>query len=254
MEDNKNLVPFGKYKGKPLEVLLLDEQYCDWILKTENLAEKYPIVINYIINNIGELSETPQHNRLQCLFLDRDFCLKILKVIGSKLLKRESSLNAVETKIEELRLNPLIKGKNYFNEGDNWKQNVINELVDFRKSYQKMVIEDIKVDYEFECSGWDVKIMAEFPLADKFLYENRIVKEISKITCLVEIKPDLGENYPAILRQMKTNAKRHEKVDHYVLVYENFSSSNLNLEQIKQIFIASGFNVLSLSDINQVEL
>jgi uncharacterized protein (DUF3820 family) len=26
-----NLVPFGKYKGQPVEVLAQDREYCDWL-------------------------------------------------------------------------------------------------------------------------------------------------------------------------------------------------------------------------------
>jgi hypothetical protein len=33
-----NIIPFGKYKGKPLEVLLSDPSYCNWKLSQPDMV------------------------------------------------------------------------------------------------------------------------------------------------------------------------------------------------------------------------
>lgn len=71
---NKQLVPFGKYKGQPVSVMQNDTQYCDWLATQDWFRERYANVYNQvIINNFTEPTETPEHNRLQMKFLDDDF-------------------------------------------------------------------------------------------------------------------------------------------------------------------------------------
>ena len=65
-----NVVPFGKYKGKPIEVLVQDPEYCDWLCAQPGFRERFAGVYNLIINNFGEPTDTPVHNRLQALFTD----------------------------------------------------------------------------------------------------------------------------------------------------------------------------------------
>ena len=83
------LVPFGKYKGQPVEVMQMDTRYCEWLATQDWFREQYGNVYNQvIINNFTEASETPEHNKLQMLFLDKDFYRKIeaaLPVDPSKL-------------------------------------------------------------------------------------------------------------------------------------------------------------------------
>ena len=59
------LVPFGKYRGEPIEKLELDREYCQWLLAQTWLEAKYPEVHTLIINNFGEPEDTPEHNRMQ---------------------------------------------------------------------------------------------------------------------------------------------------------------------------------------------
>ena len=74
-----NIIPSGKYKGQPVEVLLADRQYLDWLtaqpwFRKHNLDQ---VIINYG----NEPSETPDHNAMQVRFLDDEFCEKFVRVI-----------------------------------------------------------------------------------------------------------------------------------------------------------------------------
>jgi len=41
MSDNA-VVPFGKYKGQPVEVLASDRDYSEWLLAQGWIAHRYP--------------------------------------------------------------------------------------------------------------------------------------------------------------------------------------------------------------------
>ena len=59
------VVPFGKYKGQPMEQLAADPEYCEWLSGQSLVVERYAHIHTLIINNFGDPSETPEHNRLQ---------------------------------------------------------------------------------------------------------------------------------------------------------------------------------------------
>lgn len=92
-----DVVPFGKYKGKPIEVLAQDYEYCDWLMQQEWVRERYGNVYTLIVNNFGEATETPEHNRLQYKFMQEENVLKLIKIIE-------------KTEIEILSIEPEVKG------------------------------------------------------------------------------------------------------------------------------------------------
>jgi hypothetical protein len=72
-----SVVPFGKYKGQPVEVIAEDRQYCDWLLAQAWFIQRYPQLHTLVINNFGEPSETPEHNALQIRCLEDRFRLQV---------------------------------------------------------------------------------------------------------------------------------------------------------------------------------
>lgn len=85
------IVPFGKYKGQPVEVLREDAQYMDWLLGQNWFREKYQLVYNVIINNFGEPTETPEHNQMQVKFLKPEWRAKLAFIIDSDLFKYDNA-------------------------------------------------------------------------------------------------------------------------------------------------------------------
>jgi hypothetical protein len=79
------VVPFGKYRGQPLEALAQDRQYVEWLIAQPWFREKYGNVYNVVINNFGEPSETPEHNALQARFTDSKFCWAFVRCISDDL-------------------------------------------------------------------------------------------------------------------------------------------------------------------------
>ena len=187
---NTQLVPFGKYKGQPMEVMQMDTRYCEWLATQDWFREQYGNVYNQvIINNFTEPSETPEHNRLQMRFLDENF---------------------VESFVSK-KLRPAISAK-YFH------------------------IENI----QFEHYGCDVCI--------EYSYSKYSDDEADRYNSVCfEIKPCLGDDFPAVLRQMKKNRNRYSGT-FSVCIIDEFSASGATYEQVQQMFMASKFYLLKFSD------
>ena len=72
------IVPFGKYEGQPVEVLLSDTSYVNWLAEQEWFREKYPVINNIIVHNYGQPAETPEHNQFVAKFFDREYLARFL--------------------------------------------------------------------------------------------------------------------------------------------------------------------------------
>jgi hypothetical protein len=73
-------VPFGKYKNKSVLELISDKQYVEWLKQQSwfpNQKQIYNIVVNQTISTTNN-SKTPEHNKLQNLFLDKSNQKKLL--------------------------------------------------------------------------------------------------------------------------------------------------------------------------------
>jgi hypothetical protein len=66
------LVPFGKYKGQPVEAMLGDTGYREWAMAQPWFRERYPAIHQVIVNYGGEPADTPEHNAMQAAFLDAE--------------------------------------------------------------------------------------------------------------------------------------------------------------------------------------
>jgi len=184
--DAGKTVPFGKYRGKPVEALAADRAYCDWLVNQDWFRERYANVYTLIINNFGEPSETPEHNALQARFLDDGFQRAVLAILG-------------------------------------YREN------------------DAALSVEFEDQGWDVRLVGRLELSST---RDEIVERLC--CALIEIKPSLGDDYPAVLRDMKIRRRWGDK---RVLVFDQFTAIGATVDQVRAIFSASGFAVISLAEI-----
>lgn len=246
------IVPFGKYKGKPLEILQSDPKYCEWLTAQDWFRENHASVYQLIINNFCEPTETPEHNRLQAMFLNNTLCLQLLRALSWEPLSKNTMIDKVQKKLNEARTQLAAALDHYYNRKKDLNDNIL-EIESFLEHYHNMENSQIKIENEFEYSGWDVKIVAKLPFADAMWRSDGLRNIAYQASCSVEIKPDLGDNYPAILRQVKASEQLY-KADYRVLVFDKFTAAGATLEQVRQIFRASGFHVLSFSEICSVRL
>jgi len=87
--ESEDTVPFGKYKGQPVEVLLADKRYLDWVMNQASLVSMYSRFFESI--TIVDPSSTPEHNKMQIKYLEADYRRKLVEIVtGSKFNIRAS--------------------------------------------------------------------------------------------------------------------------------------------------------------------
>ena len=233
-QQTPNIVPFGKYKGQPVEVLAQDRPYLDWLTAQDWFRERYTNIYTLIVNNFAEAVETPDHNALQVLFLDDHFCLQFMRATFpgfEQTVRREfeedrnARLKTIEVEIEA-------KSKSA-QQYDRWAKQekpaglardgffaeravqCHTEMSTLRARHLALSAAFGEIEFTFrrafEVGGVDVTIEAhahstahggDNPISLTW-YQWRGKRYCSEGK--IEIKPSVGDDYPAVLRQMRAN-------------------------------------------------
>lgn len=86
---DKTLVPFGKYVGQALEVLLADKSYCAWMAGQASIREQYPYLYSLVLNDPENDIKTPNHNRMQAEYLTEDTMLKLFYLVNPEIFSHD---------------------------------------------------------------------------------------------------------------------------------------------------------------------
>ena len=68
---NVNSITFGKYKGKDLELMLKDREYCKWIINEEWFQNNYEYIYNRILEYEPRKYFLPQIEIVKGDFVDK---------------------------------------------------------------------------------------------------------------------------------------------------------------------------------------
>lgn len=300
------IVPFGKYKGNPVEVLEGDPSYVDWMLAQDGIKKRYPEFVSIVINNFNAPSETPEHNAIQVKFIKPEFCEKFtgfldgvsketikssLKILKGRLIdicereqKKEQQRNSIlAIRLKEiLNMDPFSKEMSYTERKGEEKR--LNEEIEseFEKIYEKKaknmaekLFEKIKsfsikkTHLEFEKKGLDVYMRTKYQTFEK---KEEILKEksfdnlyddyrpdsyrteryyngdrIESDLYLIEIKPVVSDDFPAILRQMKKSGA-------FILLIGEYNGIGATREEFIEYFKTQGIKVVFETDVEAYEL
>jgi hypothetical protein len=92
---DQSVVPFGKYRGQPVDVMLADRGYLEWIMAQPGIMTmiqgKYPALLNIITVGAPTTDDTPEHNKLQAMFLNREFQYAFVETVLGKSVYATSS-------------------------------------------------------------------------------------------------------------------------------------------------------------------
>ncbi len=245
MDEKHQIISFGKYKGQPVDVLRTDPEYCEWLVGQKWFTQRYPSINTLIVNQFGLPEDTPVHNELQALFLDEMLVRKIIgQMIDLPYLKKriQEFFSAVYNSCQD-RFDKSVDGIRCNRRWSDSKRMQPGELCLCEAAIQSAA--EVQMEgMEFECGGWDVRIKAHVRYG---LYEEG--KDLP-ITIYVEIKPELGDTYPSVLRQMIANGaeKTTKENTFYVLAFNTFTATNVSYGQVCSIFENSGIHVIRIEN------
>jgi hypothetical protein len=220
-----NVIPFGKYKGYTVaQVANKDRQYLGWLSNQPDLSNKWPSIFDEIQGlRAPDDSATPEHNRLQARFLDRALVNRLIRHhYGPQVFEAWKQGHAYNYR----KLAPPNPD--------------ITTLDQWMTAYGAAWANTYRV--EFEVIG-DVLIIGRNPDGEKH-------------GTIVELKPQIGDDYPNVLRQalrQEAVARRSRNGKYWVtVIYEQCRSAAVTNDQIRQIFNASGIGFGSLEMVERL--
>lgn len=238
------IIPFGKYKGQPLEVLENDPQYAEWIAQQQWAKERYPAIVNVIINKFGENEETPDHNAMQAKFISKGYCAAAAIVLGGF---DECSNSELETfpSAESLKSEQESR-RNDWNRS--WPGELTleistpNPIKKLSSLIESVAFESNAVDVAFKIAGYGSWASLAFRLGDRWSGEEYRFRGFESTTMAIELKPVVGDDYPAILRQMRNSGSR-------CLIYEEYIGIGVSEQVFRTFFATQGIRVASVLEI-----
>jgi hypothetical protein len=238
-----DIVPFGKYRGQPIEVMLADADYLNWVAAQPGLMrmleDRHVAIFNLITMGAPQTDDTPEHNRLQVRFLDPQF--------HDGFLRAATGLNIAETTAayadgDNRRAGALLRhtlahyeqalvlaDARYTNDrrSGGWLEQRARAEVERLAAgcnalrdhlHPSFSIEPPRIEATFE-HGYDVCLSVAWNRAGyRATYSSgddmvcvvplQTVKNEAALKFRVEIKPRLGDDFPSVLRQMRRNQPR----------------------------------------------
>jgi hypothetical protein len=207
------VVPFGKYKGQAVEVMAADREYCDWLSAQPWFRDRFRDVYNVVINYGAEPQDTPEHNALQAMFLDDEFCIRVAAAAAPDWFDVDGA-----------------------DAGDTWESE--------RKASARRFDAPVTISHRaFEAEGWDVHV--QFRGGRSYEDPMYLWSYGPRGPLLVECKPVVGDDYPSVLRQVR-RCKLPERGLPVVLV-DHFCASNVDLAAVRRMF--GGVKLITLAQV-----
>ncbi len=243
-ENNKTLiVPFGKYKGKPVEILLQDQSYVNWFSGNDELKQKYKDIYTVIINNFHpQAIDTPEHNQMQIRFMSEAHSLKLAFLISNKNLFQYNNKHFIDHAPKFINdLKSIAKDPSEF-------------IQQFKRKNGNKLLHLTKIDYETK-EGLDVKYDVSYGYSDiisqpEYLFRkaddlfNKFWKYKTFLSIRLELKPSIGDDYPTVLRQMKASKAN-------ILLIREYTGVGVTYSDFVNFFASQGIKVISEEEVNQ---
>jgi hypothetical protein len=103
-----DIMPFGKYKDQPIDLVLADQDYVEWLSTQPRIMammqKRFPAIFNIITVGAPKTDDTPEHNKMQALFLYRDFQYAFIEAVLGESVYAVSSGMAAKVNAEACAL------------------------------------------------------------------------------------------------------------------------------------------------------
>ena len=277
------LMPLGKYKGREIsEIATTDPEYLKWLTAQSWFEQRYGHLFQTIITNnyYNEPAETPDHNAMQVRFLDVRYKRNFAELFGARWLFHEARRGRLWDYTEEVRdariavarlveavAEAQFKADSVPEKDEFGYSHPHNQLrwagEELQKGEEKLEAKAASLTQdlpkiraaqwhtfksEFEVHGWDVayEVRVSFPKSRTDMFH-----------FLIECKPTMGDDYPAVLRQMENQWDRYSdrgmqaRRDYdLICVVGEYTGRGATWEQVQQIFDSKGFKLILESDID----
>ena len=291
------LVPFGKYKGRPVEeAVLSDPSYFEWAMAQASIRAKFATLCEKIKElTASSDSCTPEHNQMQAIYSFSDsiplrrlvdkleFVCSVSEEEGSKILKKAQSWmqewnwpSIDNLKREDFRgFGSSLEGFDFYRNlqsridwwggWDNYRPGIESVEVEaiIGKGYHADVLLLVNVarrrmlhsqsDYIFHSAfGDDLPVEVRPIKVPNFPKGGIEIVEWEPTPVVVELKPQLGDDYPAVLRKIKTcQASLRSSLSgyyHFVVLCDRFEAS-VSFENVRRMFKDSDILLLLSSEL-----
>lgn len=278
------VLPLGKYKGQSFDVLLTDTAYALWMLTSmyAKLEQKHPALFAFLISRFGPPDQTPVHNALQNRFLDETFCLQVGLASSSRLGEVAALLAPLTVDLEDQWkknvlscLEPCLALSGY-DSNEKALSRGLKRMEELKAALQKEwnllrlsgADRDVSAgtkcvplclaNLEFEEKGADVSYRVDLgyellakrsgpaPGFDRREY-GVLVQESATASLRIEVKPVVGDDYPAVLRRMKA-------AHNNVLLVGEYNGTGATWEQLVKVFALSKISVVSIEEVEEVDI
>lgn len=219
-------VPFGKYKGQSAEVLAADPQYMEWLISQGWVRDKFPQFYTLIINNLGEVGDTPDHNAMQALFLGKSLCVQVTHMIWKRF-----NLDGIPAGCGD----PVFEPEG----GGDVRVNVSAWV----EREQTRLVEDLSAPLTHPM--WNGRMYEQ---REETYYTWDKFSGISHV--ILELKPSLGDDFPGILRA----AKRLETFGGSQLrcvLYNVYTGVGAPVEDVERMFASSFVLLASMEELRR---
>lgn len=274
--DEIQIWPFGKYRGKAVDMVLSDHSYVEWLLHQPWFAEDYAAIYKLITGANSEADASPEHNEFQIRFLEEESRLAVARVLdfhdldGETVAKKKSIAKRVARElgcvVHEEEIGLRVSGARFEERG--W--DVAFEI--HPASYVAWLDAEHGKDYIELLESWG---MAKLAAKNRqLLKEHRGTLDVAvyapntsrspRVT--IELKPDLGDDYPSVLRQIQRYALYEEEYggggrsggkaaskkvpDRKLLIARRARFSSVSYEQVKAFFRSADITLLLESELD----
>lgn len=272
------IVPFGKYKGQPVEVLVADQQYREWVVAQDWMRTRYGNLYQTIINYGGPPQDSPEHNEMQAAFLDDELCMRLAKRLwpgrdfGLTTKTDEMFRKFRGQGLQEEWSPPEIYARKFESAG--W--DVVFDVQSASLEVSVVAIPDCACPVVCDHSDCQVNAICRGGTVDVCHHRTHVQDDERTRHCYescahtlgnkrwfedgphyfdsswegvarVELKPDLSDDFPTVLRQVLSYDRGG--LDRACVVVRRASFERVTWEQVEAMFAASRIVLLRESDL-----
>ncbi len=257
-EQQLPIVSFGKYKDKSVLELLADEKYVEWLKQQSwfsNQKQIYNIVVHQTIPTTNN-SKTPEHNKLQNLFLDKNNQIKLLSNIFkvkinefNKLFLDEDIVRCFGENLIPEFINNIDNTSIKFEDKFNWDLVLYyrdHQRIDILSKLDTEIFDKEKYKYQYDIEEKE-NYLISLSLMDKLIecrtnLDQEGINKYNEKTNEYTYKLEKYENDLKIYLQQKP--QNDKDVEHYETKQKNYQTKkdNFIIHQTKIICQELGIN------------